>query len=301
MKISSLLMLSVAFSLGFSFMPAHAATVKYAGNGEIDWHASVDDLTALDKSVARQYEDTTLDFSGTVVNENTENHADVIIKQVDKIAKAATKLQKAITAANAAKAKIDALDEKMAALEKEMEDINAGNLFGENAAAAGLMDPLTMAKKVENELKYNDLEKEKAALENQRETALANYHNFADQVNADDQNLQAIQNSLDRGTANSLYSEALAGTGLSDSASIRTAMKTEEGRATLQKNLDSMYDKYLSATPKLDLSKKEDQAYAEKFLKALSGQSLSQGQVNHTIPTYLTRDGSGRGFDPYTK
>ncbi len=373
MKISSLLMLSVAFSLGFSFMPAHAATVKYAGNGEIDWHASVDDLTALDKSVARQYEDTAVEWSGTYTKEATENKADTAIKQASAIAGGVKGLQQqrdalesAISAVKKAQEEqtiVDAaismkekemadmdssmaaldmsmakLDEEMAALDKEAENIKAGNLYGEGLADVGLVDSVTMGKMFENELQYKELEAKKADLMAQKEgvvakkadladqkknmeaekaqldmrsqelaaqkdAAMANYRQAADSMNAADANLRNILGSMDKGASNALYGEALKGTDLSDMSSVKAAMQTEDGRAALQKNLDNMYDKYMSATPKLDLNKKEDRAYAESFIQALSGETLSKGEISYLDPSvsYLTKDGTGITHDPYTK
>lgn len=283
-----------------SYEPNLTTSVNIVKDGDkVNWTATVDNLAASDKSLSRTYEDTLVAWGETKAKEHTENQANAVVNIAQQIASTANQMNGALNEYRNAQSAVSsaqaALENSQKQLDSYLENLSGFSvdpvtgLVVSNATAAGV-------NVMQQEQLQANLDKAKADLD----ASLIAAKQAADRVNALDDSLKGLESSMSPELSAQLYAEASGKFGNDLVSNWDSAMADEVSRAKVQKNLDSMYDKYLSSTPKLDLTKAEDRAYAKQFITAFSGQSQSQGKINNTIPEYLTVDGTGMGSNPYS-
>ena len=273
---------SVACVLALMATNAKAAESFIRNDGSVNWPA-VDNLQAIDKSLSRQYMDTMTDWAPTIMKEDEENKANLVQQQVSEIAHLGADMASANQALSAANQRVAEIMANIARLEQEKADI-ADNPYSQFALGMGgwgeaiglSADPIA---DMQRQQKQAEIDRQ---LEEAKQ-AMADAEAQRDRANLENEKLRALEAQLDPELSQMLLGEALqSGIPLDQ---LDAAMADPTARAALQQDLDSMYDKYLSDVPKVDLDTPEGQAYAKSFLTALSGQT--QAGESNNIPSYM--------------
>ena len=271
-------------------IPVRAAESLIRNDGTVNWSA-VDNLQAIDKSIARQYRDTMNDWDLTIQKEAEEDKTNAVVQQVAEIADKHMDMLSANQALVAANqhvtdilSDIERLEQEKARLQEEKEQLDsvAGNLYG---GTWGL-DPTGGMASVKADLKQQEIDAKQQEIDQkmaEAKKAMSDAEAKRDLANVANDALRAMEAQLDPALSQELLGEALqSGIGLDQ---LDAAMADPGARAVLQKDLDNMYDKYLSDVPKVDLDTVEGQTYAKSFLTALSGQT--QAGARNDIPSEM--------------